>query len=548
MAGRKDAPLAIAPSWIEAHCVIPDGFRAGAPFRLYDFQLDYFGAFYTVKGTAKWIPERPILASAFTYARGILVGPQKLGKGPHTAAHTCLEGVGPALFAGWAAPGDGYVCDGISTACSCGWEYEYEPGEPMAMAWRTPLIQITAYSQEQTDNIYDALRPMIELGPLGDVIRKTGESFMRLPGGGRIDTVTSSAKSRLGQRVTFAPQDEVGLWTKENKMRDVADTQYRGLAGMGGRASLTTNAWNPAENSVAQQEYESSAKDIYRQFIQPPAHLSYRNKVERRRIHRFVYGEAITSRGGHIDLDSIESEASKLLARDPAQAERFYGNRIVHGQGAWMPEGLWKATERPTRKPPRPKTEVCGGFDGSESNDWTAIRLRTLDGFRFTPTYGPDKRPTAWNPDEWGGSIPRGEVNAAWDELAHRYKLIRVYCDPRDWQSEIGDWALQHGSDVFLEWATYRVTAMHDALERALTDLVGGRSKHDTCPFTEVHVGNAVKVARPGQRYILAKPSDHQKIDLAMADVLCHEAGEDARNDPKVMWGKPKTPNYIYSA
>ena len=37
-------------------------------------------------------------------------------------------------------------------------------------------------------------------------------------------------------------------------MTKVADTQYRGLAGMGGRAALTTNAWDPGEESVAQRE------------------------------------------------------------------------------------------------------------------------------------------------------------------------------------------------------------------------------------------------------------------------------------------------------
>jgi len=71
------------------------------------------------------------------------------------------------------------------------------------MAWPTPLIQITAFSEEQTDNIYDALRPMIDRGPLHALIPKTGEEFIRLPNGGRIDTVTSNAQSRLGARVTF---------------------------------------------------------------------------------------------------------------------------------------------------------------------------------------------------------------------------------------------------------------------------------------------------------------------------------------------------------
>jgi hypothetical protein len=274
----------------------------------------------------------------------MLVMSQKTGKGPLSAAQICLEGVGPSLFAGWAGGDDGYACS--DWGCGCGWEYAYEPGEPMGMPWPTPLIQLTALSEEQVGNVYDALRPMIEYGPLADVVPRTGEDFIRLPGGGRIDVVTSSAQSRLGQRVTFVVQDEVGLWTATNKMVKVADTQYRGLAGMGGRALLTTNAWDPSEQSVAQQQYESSAADIYRQFPTAPGHLSYRNKAERRKIHRLVYGEALKDRGGHVDLDAIEAEAVDLLARDPAQAERFFGNRIVHGLGAWLPEGLWEGATR----------------------------------------------------------------------------------------------------------------------------------------------------------------------------------------------------------
>src|SRR5690606_15708958 len=119
--------------------------------------------------------------------------------------------------------------------------------------------------------------------------------------------------------------------------------------------------------------------------------------------------------------------------------------------------------------------------DGSDSDDWTAIRLSTADGYRFTPTYGPDARPTIWNPAESNGSIPRGEVRAAVDEICRRYRVVRALCDPRDWQSEIGDWALEHGETVFLEWATYRITPMHAALDRAVADLTSGRTAHDGC-------------------------------------------------------------------
>lgn len=524
-APREAQPLYVAPAWVEAHCVVPDGFRRGAQFRLYDYQLEYFLNFYLVRGGTLWTPDQPALGPAFVFRRGLLVGPQKLGKGPSSAAHVCLEGVGPALFAGWAGPDDGYACR--DWGCSCGWEYGYEPGEPMGMPWPTPLIQITALSQEQVDNIYDALRPMINLGPLSDVVLRTGEEFIRLPGDGRIDAVTSAAQSRLGQRVTFVPQDEVGLWTKSNKMIAVADTQYRGLAGMGGRASLTTNAWDPSQNSVAQQQFESSAKDVYRQFRQAPKGLSYRNKAERRKIHRHVYGETLRSAGGHVSDDSIEAEAADLLERDPAQAERFFGNRIVSGQGTWCPDELWEEGDARARVI-QPGTLVCAGFDGSDVDDWTALRLETIDGHRFTPTYGPDARLTIWDPAEWGGSIPRLEVHAAVEEIFRIYGVVRMYCDPRDWRSEIADWANEHGEKTVIEWATNRIVQMHAALERSITDLKTGRTTHDGCPITTRHVGNARKAARSGDRYILTKASHAQKIDAAMADVLAHEAAADA--------------------
>lgn len=442
------------------------------------------------------------------------------GKGPAGAAWIAFEGLGPAVFAGWALGGETYRC--VEQGCDCDFEYEYEPGEPMGRRWPTPLIQLTATAEDQTDNVFRPLQAMMRTGALAEQAR-VGEEFIRLPNDGRIDVVTSSATSRLGQPVTFVLQDETGLWTKSNRMVTVADTQRRGLAGMGGRSIETTNAYDPSENSQAQLTQESRAQDIYRFFRQPPRNLSYKNKAERARIHRFVY------RGSPwVDLDAIEAEAAELLERDPAQAERFFGNRIVYGHGSWLTDGLWERTAKPRFV--EPGTAVCGGFDGSDVDDWTALRLETADGHRFTPTYGPDNRPTIWDPAEWGGQIPRPEIHAAMDEIAHRYRLVRVYCDPPGYQSEIEDWALKHGRTVFIEWATYRIAQMHDALERSVTDLTSGRSTHDACPITAMHVANARKLARPGQRYILGKPAQHQKIDAAMADVLAHEAAADARS------------------
>ncbi len=182
----------------------------------------------------------------------------------------------------------------------------------------------------------------------------------------------------------------------------------------------------------------------------------------------------------------------------------------------WLPE-------------PPAGTPICLGFDGSDVDDWTALRAETLDGFQFTPRYGPDRRPTIWNPAEWDGRVSRDQVDTAMAEVFDRFSVERLYADPPRWETDVDRWALKHGEQHVIEWATYRTKQMHDALDRFVSDLTAGRIRHDGCPLTALHVGNARKVAKPGDRYLLGKASQKQKIDAAMATVLAHEAASDAR-------------------
>jgi len=543
MARQADRPLLVALEWIEAHAVIPDGFERGRPFFLTREQATFLANHYDVNPDAEYGQ----MATAFVHRRSQLVRSQKWGKSPLAAAMICLEAVGPALFAGWAGGGEVYDCR--DHGCGCGWLYEYEPGEPMGRAWPTPLIQVTATSEEQTDNIYDALRPMIEYGPLAEVIPKTGEEFIRLPGGGRIDVVTSSAKSRLGQRVTFVPQDETGIWFPTTGMVKVAEIQRRGLAGMGGRAVEFTNAWDPSEDSVAQRTAESRAMDVYRDHASAPLGLSYTDKRERRKIHRIVYGDSVkTKTGGWVDLDAIEAEAAELLEKDPAQAERFFGNRIVAGSDAWWNRDQLAAWELLTNAQVVPdKAKIVLGFDGSQYDDWTVIRARWLNlpngkPYGFTPTFA-DGKPTFWAPAEHGGEVPRSEVNAAIEELFDRYEVVRMYADHELWQSELDNWIARYGDRRVIIWPTYRTRQMAAALERLSTDTASGSYDHDGCPILRAHLANARKVRRPGG-IAIGKPADHQKIDMVIADALACEAAGDVLAAGLLA----NSPSYVYVA
>ena len=507
----------LAADWIEAHCKVADGWSMGDPFVHDGWQLWCTVNFYRVKPGAKFDPKRPAGAPMFTNRRGLVVGPQKTGKSPWGASIVTFEAVGPCIFAGWAEPGDQYRCEDYG--CGCGWVYQYEPGEPMGIPRPMSTIQLLATAEDQTDNVYRPLQEMIRRGPLQEQM-KVREGFIRLPNNGRIDPITSAPNSKLGNPIHFALADESGLYT--GKLLKVWQTMRRGLAGMGGRGLEITNPWDPMDNSAAQQTYQSRAKDIFRFYRKPPAGLDFTLKRDRRKILAYVYEGS-----PWVDLNAIEAEAAEIVTTDPAQAQRFYGNMLVQGLGSFLPEKLWDDSKAPREVPAG--TPVAMGFDGSRSGDWTALRLETRDGYRFTPTYGPDSRPTFWNPAEWNGRIPRGEVKAAVAEMFARYDVGRFYIDPRHWETQADEWALEHGEDVVAQWPTNVINRMFDALTRYLEDAAEGLTTHDGDETAKAHALNARKVAKPGDKYILGKPSEHQKIDILMADVLAHEAASDMR-------------------
>ena len=491
--------------WIEHWCVVGDGEAMGQPYILTDEMYRFLLWHYRLD------PE----TGRFTYRRSQLVRPQKWGKGPLSAAIICAEAEGPVLFDGWDAQGN-----------------------PVGKPWATPWIQITAVSEDQCANVFRALTPMIELGPLANVITDTGLTRINLRNGGRIEPVTASARSRLGQRITLAIQDETHSWLAVNGGLMLADHQRRNLAGMGGRAIETTNAWDPAELSVAQATAESPRADIYRDHVLgPPASL--KNKRERRKALKVVYGDS-----WWIDLDRIDAEADELSERDPVQAERFFFNRVVATADSWLDGDLWDSRVEPREI--ADGTRIVLGFDGAQYDDFTGFRAETLDGFQFTPTYGADHRPAVWNPASFGGEAPRGEVNTAMAELMGRYDVVRCYADPPYWQSEIDAWAAEYGDKRVLSWETRRDFQMAAALERLATDITSGDLAHDGCPITAVHVRNARKDRRRNGLVCIRKdrPGSPRKIDMTVASVLCHEAAGDC-----IAEGLARTRTYgVYTA
>lgn len=529
--------------WIEQHCVVPDGFALGQSLVLSDEQATFLVQHYRLRVDIEFHPTRPLLSTAFRYRRSQLVRAQKWGKNPLVAAWACGEGVGPVLFAGWARGGERWDCR--DHGCGCGWVHEYKPGEPMGMAWPTPLIQITAVSEDSTGNTWDALRPMIARGPLAEVIPKVGEEFARLPGQGRIDVVTSSARSRLGQRVTAVSQDETGLWTPETNMTKVAETQRRGLAGMGGRAVETTNQWDPAEDSVAQRTAATSTGDVYLDHRPPPANLSYTDKRERRKIHRFNYAGS-----PWVNIDAIEAEAAELLERDPAQAERFFGNRATGAADAAFDLERWGQLADATVVVPD-RSLVVVGVDGARFDDALAmIATDVLSGHQWPLGI--------WTRPEHAGDDyehPFHETDAAMLAAFDRFDIWRVYIDPQFIDQLVDRWLGRWG-DRIIEWLTNTSRKkIAYALRAYRAAMTGGDLSHDGDSTFAKHIGNARRKNQAGvydedrrPMWTIGKASTGSplKIDAAMAGCLSWEARGDAVASGAGQKRKSFVPRRIY--
>lgn len=511
--------LLVVPDWIGAHCVVPDGDDKGAPFEAYDWQLHCTVHHYRVKPTAK-VGQK---AAAFTYRRSQVMAPQKTGKGPWSATIIAAEALGPVRFAGWAQGGELFDCR--DHRCSCGFVYEYQPGEPLGRPWATPLVQLLATAEDQTDNVYRPLQAMARNGPLAERMT-VGEEFIRLPNDGRIDVVTSSAQARLGNPITFALQDETQLYTTTNKMINVAETQRRGAAGMGGRSMETTNCYDPTLDSTAKRTHLSKAQDIFRFYDEPPGKLDYSKPRERHKIHVYNY------RGSpHVDVDDIDREAAELAEKDQAQAERFYGNRIRSAADSAFDIAQWKTLAQPAYMP-EPGALVVLGVDGARYDDALAIIATEVEtGFQWP--VGIWERPDN-APDDYEHDL--NEVDAMVSDTFERFDVWRMYIDPQYIDHLVDKWCGRWGTDRVKAWVTSRPRPIAWALRAyAAAQKAGDLSHNGDVTFT-AHMGNAKRRTvnvydddhRPMWGVSKEAPNSPLKIDAAMAGCLSWEARGDA--------------------
>lgn len=494
-----------ALAWGTEYLRQPDGPDAGQPWQWTDEQARFVVWWYAIDRNGRFI-----------YRRGMFRRLKGHGKDPIGAALCAIELAGPCRFGGFDARNG-----------------------PVAIPHTAPWVIAAAVSQDQTKNTMRLFKPMFSEEAIFEFKLDLGKEII-YSRNGLIEAVTMSPRGLEGKRSTFTLKNEPHHWVEANEGLAMSEVIGRNLAkarGGDARALSISNAHNPGEGSDAERDFDAfqamltgvGPQDFLYDSLEAPPGIDITD-IEQ------VKAGLIAARGDSSWLDVDRLAAEIMDPRTPeGMARRFYFNQIFVGGDSWLERKDWDELAVVREVPEG--TPICIGFDGSDTDDWTAIRAETADGFQFTPRF-PDGKPMIWDPAQHGGYTPRGEIKAAIAHLFAKYKVELMYADPYLFQSEIDEWAAEHGEKVVLRWATNRPRQMADALERFRTDVLSKSFFHDTCPITSRHIENSHADRKP-QGVLIRKDRklSKNKIDAVMSSALAHEAAFVAKSKG---WGTTK--------
>jgi hypothetical protein len=271
------------------------------------------------------------------------------------AALCLLESVGEVVMDGWDAA-----------------------GQPVGRPWNDvglkPLVQIVAVSEDQTANTWMPCIDMARNSPMYNNYEiEPMETFINVPRG-RIEAVTSAGLSREGFRPVFTAMDQTESWVQSNGGWRLARTIRRNTMKTGGATVETPNAFEPGEESIAEQSWNAhqtqvkgksrrKKRDLLLDHREAPATTDIFDEKSLREGLIYAYGDSAAENGGRVNIDGVIDEFWDENT-DIQEGRRYFLNQITHAGDAYVGAVDLAAICEP--KPVTPGTPIVLGFDGSQ--------------------------------------------------------------------------------------------------------------------------------------------------------------------------------------
>lgn len=496
--------------WIEEYLIHGPGDVQGSPIELDDEYREFVYRVYEV------FPKGHPKAGRRRYQRAFLSRPKGRAKSELAGMLACVEALGPVRFDGW------------------------NRSRPIGRPVVSPYIRCFATEEGQAGNTYDNCYYMLLNGRAADefYLDDVGLTRINIPGGGSIEAVTASAKSKDGGKDTFDVFDETHLWTS-NELHRLHATVTRNLSKRklsDGWALETSTMYGLGEGSVAEgtHSYARAASDegLLFDHKEAPAGLDLDDDEQVLAGLRHVYGPA----AAWMDLEGIVQREFRDPSKSEADNRRYWFNQPVKLAGRLFDPDRLKALETPRRVVP-PGSLVVLGFDGSKNRDATALVGWTVEDHPHLFVLRVWERPPAASAD-W--SVPRLEVDAEVKRAFDRFNVSRLVCDPPGWRVEIETWALEFGEDTVIAFDTNQPSRMGPATDRFDVAVKQGDFSWDGNDVLRSHLVHCEsKTTRWGP--LVVKPDGLQamKIDAAVAAIVGYDElsrmGTVAPREPQ-MW------------
>jgi len=419
---------------------------------------------------------------------------------------------------------------------------------PIAKNRRNAWIQVAAVSQDQTDNTFLLFPQMItdklkvEQGL--EVLKRN--IFAR--GGRLIQGVTSNPLALEGKRPTFVIMNETQWWLENNnghKMYDVIDGNTTKVRTS--RYLAICNAHIPGQESIGQRMWDNYQKvqakeavdtGLLYDALEAPADTPL-SEIPRQSIDPEGFDKGVqmlveglkVARGDStwLDLDDI---ALSCLDRNNAVSEsrRKFLNQINATEDSWIAPYEWEAC-RSNDAVLLDGDRITLGFDGSKSDDFTAlVACRVSDAVIF-----PIK---VWDPEDYGGEIPKEQVDAMVDFVFAKYDVVGFRADVKEFESYVEAWTARFkkrlkvkaspGNPVKFDMRGQTKQFSLDC-EAFLDSVLEQALSHNGSPILKAHIENSHRnPTKFGTVSIRKATKDSpRKIDAAVCAVLAFASRQD---------------------